>query len=44
MASKQKKKGIVYRMTEQLHDDLRSLAYTQKGSIQQIIDEPKKMS
>lgn len=26
-------------MTEEMHNDLRSLAYTQKGSIQQIIDE-----
>lgn len=39
MKSKQKKKGIVYRMHEQLHHDLRSLAYTQDSSIQHIIDQ-----
>jgi len=38
MKMKHKKKGIVYRMSENLHSDLRSLAYHQDASIQQVID------
>lgn len=36
---KNQKKGIVYRMSENLHSDLRSLAYHQDTSIQQVLDQ-----
>jgi len=39
MGEKQKKKGIVYRMSESVHNDLRSLAYQQHTSIQQLLDQ-----
>lgn len=39
MANTSKKKGIIYRMSDGLHDKLRNIAYENKKSIQQVIDE-----
>lgn len=39
MRVKSKKKGIVYRMSEDVHSGLRSLAYHQGSSIQHVMDK-----